>query len=296
VVYGLQSLLEPVMSTIKNILFPFDFSEQDSQAAPFVRAIATRFGAPVTLLSVLPPVWDSPTPGVPIVTSDQSVEDDLKSRLDGALTKELDGIQVQRLTSSGDPALRITEFAHDHGVDLIMMATHGARLFRSLLIGSVTAKVLHDSKCAVWTATHAEEQRSPDMPRTIMCAVDGTAQTPALIQWAVEFSQRMGASLRLLHVVSPVSDWLALPSERELQEQVRDEARAKIDDLQRCAGVAVPVRIAVGQIADTVTEEARQEGADLIVIGRGSLQSSLGRLRTHAYGIIQKSPCPVLSV
>jgi nucleotide-binding universal stress UspA family protein len=77
---------------------------------------------------------------------------------------------------------------------------------------------------------------------------------------------------------------------------VREEARAKINAMQREAGVDAPVRIAVGQIADTVTEEARQEGADLILIGRGSLQSPLGRLRTHAYGIIHKSPCPVLSV
>ena len=192
------------------------------------------------------------------------------------------------------------DFAHDAakngGVDLIMIPTHGTGLFRSLLLGSVTAKVLHDAKCPVWTATHAEEQQSPAVPRTILCAVDGTSKTPALIQWAVEFAQRVGANLKLLHVVPPISDWLALPSERELQEQVREEARAKIIAIQRTAGMDVPVRVAVGQIADTVTEEARQEGADLILIGRGSLQSSLGRLRTHAYGIIQKSPCPVLSV
>src|ERR1700683_3559943 len=118
------------------------------------------------------------------------------------------------MTSSGDPALRIADFAHENAVDLIMMATHGTGLFRSLLIGSVTAKVLHDAKCAVWTATHAEEQRSPDVPRTILCAVDGTDKTPALIQWAAEFSQRMGASLKVLHVVPPISDWLSLPSER----------------------------------------------------------------------------------
>jgi len=286
------------MPTIKHILFPFDFSEQGSQAAPFVSAIASHFGARVTLMSVLPPVWDFPTP---IVSSgDQTMEGELKSRLDEALTKELGkelgGISVQSATSSGDPALRIVDFAHDNGVDLIMIPTHGTGLFRSLLIGSVSAKVLHDAKCPVWTATHAEEQQSPAAPRTILCAVDGTSKTPALIQWAVEFVQRMGANVKLLHVVPPMSDWLALPSERELQEQVREEARTKINAMQRTAGMDVPVRIAVGQIADTVTEEARQEGADLILIGRGSLQSSLGRLRTHAYGIIQKSPCPVLSV
>jgi nucleotide-binding universal stress UspA family protein len=200
------------------------------------------------------------------------------------------------VTDSGDPALKITQFAHSNAVDLIMMPTHGCGLFRNLLIGSVTAKVLHDAKCPVWTATHAEEQRSKDLPRTILCAVDGTPKSAALMRWAAQFSQGMGAAVRLLHVVPPITDWLALPGERELQEQLREEARARIDCLKQSAGVDLPVRVAVGPIADTVTEEARQEGADLVVIGRGSLQASMGRLRTHAYGIIQKSPCPVLSV
>jgi len=164
------------------------------------------------------------------------------------------------------------------------------------LIGSVTAKVLHDAKCPVWTATHAEEQRSRDVPRTIVCAIDGTDKTTAQMQWAEAFSKKIGATLKLLHIVSPISDWLDLPNEQELQEQVREEARRKLESLRQSAGIEAPVRVAVGQVANTVTEEARQEGADLVIIGRGSLQSPLGRLRTHAYGIIQKSPCPVLSV
>jgi nucleotide-binding universal stress UspA family protein len=239
-----------------------------------------------------------------VIGADQTSEDQLKSRLDGALTNELGGLTVQRVTVSGDPATRIADFANDpasggasnQGIDLIMMATHGTGLFRSMLIGSVTAKVLHDAQCPVWTATHAEEQHSPPEPKTVLCAVDGTPKTPALIKWAAEFCQTMGASLKLLHVVPPLSDWLALASEREIQEQVREEARAKIDAMRQSVGVDARVRIAVGQIADTVTEEARQEQADLILIGRGTLPSALGRMRTHAYGIIQQSPCPVLSV
>jgi nucleotide-binding universal stress UspA family protein len=58
----------------------------------------------------------------------------------------------------------------------------------------------------------------------------------------------------------------------------------------------LPLRVAVGEVVATITEEARQEGADLIVLGRGALHETLGRLRTHAHEIIQRSPCPVLSV
>ena len=286
------------MPTIKHVLFPFDFSNQGLLAAPFVRAVANRFEAQITLIGVIPPVWTMRSADLPtMVTVDiEEMRRDLESRLEAALTKEFAGLAVRSVARPGDPALTITEFAHANGVDLIMMPTHGLGLFRSLLIGSVTAKVLHDAQSPVWTATHAEGQRSRDVPQTILCAVDGTPRTPALMQWAAEFSQRMGATLKLLHVIPPISDWLALPGERELQEQVRDEARAKIDALKQTASVAAQVRIAVGQIADTVTEEARQEGADLVLIGRGSLQAPLGRLRTHAYGIVQKSPCPVLSV
>ena len=288
------------MPTIKHILFPFDFSPPGFLAARFVSQTAKDFKARVTLLGVVPPVWDVPPPiGIPpLVGADQEHQERaMKARLETAHPNELDGLAVARATERGDPAVKIVEFAEANGVDLIMMPTHGFGIFRSLLIGSVTAKVLHDTKCAVWTATHAEEQRSRELPRTILCAVDGTPKTPELAKWASEYCQSLGAPLKLLHVVPPLSDWLALPSERELQEQAREAGRAKIDAQLESVGLAqLSPRVAVGPITDTIAEEARQEGADLVIIGRGTVQSSMGRLRSHAYAIIQKSPCPVVSV
>lgn len=274
--------------TTKHILFPFDFSPPGFQAANFVRAAAERIGARVTLIGVIGPVPD--------ISDAQRMEQDLQSRLDSALGEELAGVAVERITTLGDPAGKIVEFAHANQVDLIMLPTYGLGFFRSLLIGSVTAKVLHDARCPVWTAAHAEEQRARPAPRTILCSVGGTHGTAALIEWAGEFSERMGATLKLLHVVPPISEWLALPGERELQERLREEAHRELGAMRKSTGVDVPLRIATGPIAATVAEEARQDEADLVIIGRGSLQSPLGRLRTHAYGIIQRSPCPVLSV
>jgi nucleotide-binding universal stress UspA family protein len=283
---------------IKHILFPFDFSAQASQVAPFVRALASRYGASITVLSVVPPTFEVMPAGMG-VRAGEDVSDwtgALQSRLDQALITELAGVPVERISDAGDPGFRITDFAHSHGVDLIMMPTHGLGLFRSLLVGSATSKVLHDARCPVWTAAHAEQQRAGGLPKTILCAVDGSAASGALLTWAADFSTRVGAALKLLHVVGSITDWPSLERERALQEQVRQAAQTEVVSLQASAGVHAPLRVAVGDIAATVTEHAREENADLILIGRGSLQSALGRLRTHAYGIIQRSPCPVLSV
>jgi nucleotide-binding universal stress UspA family protein len=276
------------MVTIKHILFPCDFSPQCRLAAPFVRAIAARFGASVTLLTVALEA-DGRT-DIP----EQPVQGD--ARLQSLLAQELAGVPVQSVRLVGDAALRMTAFAHDNAVDLIMMPTRGYGLVRSLLIGSVTAKVLHDAKCPVWTATHAEEQTQPKLPRTVLCAVDGTPKSVALLQWAAGFAKEAGSVLRLIHVTQPISDMLILPGERALQAQMNERARSQVEALARTAGVETTVDVAAGQVSEVVGQAAQQYNADLVMIGRGSLQSTLGRLRTHAYAIIRSSPCPVLSV
>jgi nucleotide-binding universal stress UspA family protein len=289
------------MPPLRHILFPYDFSAQGGHIVPFVRALAHRFDARVTLLSVIPPMFD-PIPaemgGAQLRAGTMAAEwrHNLQMRLDSALVDELTGLRVDRVADGGDPALRITEFAHSHNVDLIMLPTHGVGTFRSFLVGSVTSKVLHDATCPVWTAAHLETQTSPDLPRRILCAIDGSSAASTIARWASEFAQAIGAQLNLLHVVGPVSDWPALESERRLQEYVRQEARDRLSSLLKSAGVEASLRVAVGDIVRSATEDARQEQADLMIIGRGAVPEPFGRLRTHAFGIIQRSPCPVLSV
>jgi hypothetical protein len=41
---------------------------------------------------------------------------------------------------------------------MILMPTHGYGPFRQMLLGSVTAKVLHDSKCPVLTEPISSQQ------------------------------------------------------------------------------------------------------------------------------------------
>ena len=106
----------------------------------------------------------------------------------------------------------------------------------------------------------------------------------------------MQADLRLVNVVPGIEAWPERQMDVEFEEQLRENATQQIAQLQAAAKIDVPACVAVGPIADCVAEEAERHGADLLVIGRGAIHETLGRLRTHVYGLIRQSPCPVLSV
>jgi nucleotide-binding universal stress UspA family protein len=178
------------------------------------------------------------------------------------------------------------------------MPTHGYGPFRSLLLGSVTAKVLHDAECPIWTAAHmtGPPARHHIASRTILCAVDDAPNRVALIKWAGDISRDTGASLRLVHVIPGMEGPLSRQMDSEFEAAMRKEACQAIARLQESAGLNAPISVVAGNVAEGVSEEARRQGADLLVIGRGVLHETLGRLRSHAYAIIRQSPCPVLSV
>jgi nucleotide-binding universal stress UspA family protein len=272
---------------IEHILFPIDFSERCCNVVPFVAAMARRYCAKITLLGVVQPFYYAAMgdPGAAVVVNLEELLQDLKTRLDGSLLQEFEGLCVERVAMLGDPAQVITAFAHTQGVDLIMMPTHGYGPFRRLLLGSVTAKVLHDAECPVWTAVHMAKapHRVHSAFSNILCAVDGKPDCVSLIRWASEFSKDEGASLRLAHVVPETEPDL-------------DGARESVGRLAASAGVDAPICVSAGHVVDTICQEALRHDSDLIVIGRGVLHERLGRLRTHAHAIIRESPCPVLSV
>jgi len=288
------------MPNIKHILFPIDFSERCCSAVPFVESMANRYDARITLFTAMQPMYYAAM-GDPFVPQDVDLEElyrGLKERLDSSLTNDFAGLRVERFAHLGDPARAITDFAHSHGVDLIMMPTHGYGPFRSLLLGSVTAKVLHDAECPVWTAAHVAERpcRGHVTCRNILCAVDGTPNSVSLMKWAGEFAKETGAKLRMVHVISGMEGLPSRQMDSEFQAAMRQEAQQAVERLEESAGVKAPMCVTAGDVSESVRKEALLHQTDLVVIGRGKVQETLGRLRTHAYGIIRQSPCPVLSV
>jgi len=285
------------MSKIKHIVFPVDFSDRSNCAVSFVAEMARRHDAKVTLLAVSQPYYAGGLAGAPMINP-QVILDGVKSQLDQSFVSDFAGLTVDRMAILGDPARTISDFVAANKVDLIMMPTHGYGPFRQLLLGSVTAKVLHDVHIPVWTMAHTGE--APDRQHLavskILCAVDATPASIELMRWAGGLAKNLGATLRLVHAVPSMEAWPERQMDQEFEETLRENARRTIGDLEKAADISVPVCVGAGTVPDVVREEALQHGADLVLIGRGALQGTLGRLRTHAYGIIRNAPCPVLSV
>jgi nucleotide-binding universal stress UspA family protein len=230
------------------------------------------------------------------LNSDRAAE--YRARLDEFLRDELAPLRAQRVLLDGDPARRIVEYAHTRRTSLIVMPTHGYGLFRRFLLGSVTAKVLHDADCPIMTGVHVEEapKAGEIRLRKVVAALDlcpGQALKP--LAWAARFAEEYGADLTIAHAY-PSLDRRGGDEVDGWHDTARRAAEEELVRMQQKLGLDVPMVMEAGDPAAIVSSLAAREHADLLVIGRGSAAGVFGRLRANAYGIIRQSPCPVISV
>jgi nucleotide-binding universal stress UspA family protein len=272
----------------KKILFPVDFSERCDSAARMVETFTGHFEAELTLAYVLEPRTYND-----IIVDAAGISE---QQLGAYLADELKPFEVRRVMLDGDPARAITHYAHSRGFDLIMLPTHGYGAFRRLILGSVTAKILHEALCPVWTGVHMEQvPRLEDIAmRKIVCAVDLGKQSCPTLSWAARFAAEFGAELVVVHAV-PEEPEPGEGAERFQEELILDASR-KIAGMQESLGSEGKALVVAGDAAATVCACAGQEKADLLVIGRSVTGGLIGRLRENAYSIIRQSPCPVVSV
>lgn len=287
----------------KKILFPVDFSAECQATGPYVEAMAKHFGAEVTMLHVMDQsnaVWygEYAVAAYAAMVDLNAIRDQLDKQLHGFLADTFEDVPVRRVLKEGDPARIITETAATEHMDLIMLPTHGYGPFRRFILGSVTAKVLHDAQCPVWTGVHLDEKpvKHPEC-HSVVFAADLKLESLPVMKWAGEMADSFNARLTLIHAV-PATD--ATPDryfDEELRAALVKEARAELSQAAFEAGFdKAHLCVSAGDVAKVIHHAAESHKADLVIIGRATLQGLLGRLRTHSYSIIRQSPCPVISV
>lgn len=287
------------MGLITNILFPVNFSHSCIAMATYVKRVAAIFGARVSMIHVFDSyshngmeLWVRAPDDIA-----QEHEELARKSLDFFLGSEFPPSQCPRILASGDVASQIAQIA-SQGFDLIVMPTHDG-IFRRMLLGSVTAKVLNDVHCPVVTSEHAEKVAPrPLAHRGILCAIGLGENSERVLRFAHQLSGEAHANLTIIHAIQAADSFA--PAQLAFAEQVQSEERQKayerIEALQRTVGSQASIRIAAGPIKQALLEAAEQSDADVLIIGRDHEPGSPGRLRDLTYAVVRDSPYPVLSV
>jgi nucleotide-binding universal stress UspA family protein len=123
---------------------------------------------------------------------------------------------------------------------------------------------------------------------TILCPLDFSAASAALVAYAAALAVGSGAELRLLYVQEP-----AVPVPARMEAQLTAHRAAA-----EAAGASrVFTTTAHGEAAPTILAEAQRYHADLIVIGAHG-QTGLSRflMGNTAELVVRTAPCPTLLV
>jgi nucleotide-binding universal stress UspA family protein len=288
------------MALISNILFPVDFSPSCVGMAAYVKRAAVILGARVSLVHVVDQGsyngFELYLRAAPEISEERWLI--AREKLDSFLTADFSPGECPRVLLSGDAATEIAKVARDRGFDLIVMPTY-AGIFRRMLLGSTTAKVLNDADCPVITSRHAETiAPRPLEHREWLCAIGMGENSERVLRFAVESAAQARGRLSIVHAVQAVDKKLPvdLDLEDQLQAAEREQARRRIAELQRIAGSNAAVHIVAGQVKDALLEAVRRFDADVLVIGRSPHPGAVGRLRDLTYAMIRDSPFPVISV
>lgn len=288
---------------IKEIVFPIDLSERSVEACPYVAALTRRFGAKLTLLHVVESLPHGSSALDRLHTVDEAEMQRLKEEANAALLafqeQHIKGVASEVCVQVGDPATSIVLYGGENRERMIVMPTRGFGPFRQMLLGSVTAKVLHDANCPVLTGPHLEKAIPPDAwlkLERIMCAVALDWETDEILKASAEFANQLGAQLIATHVVTPVEEGL-LPLFGPTIPPISTEpvASAVRDALDR-TGVTAQVGILVGEVSRQIARAATEYKADVVVIGKGGGPELAGRFGRHGYAIVRRAPCPVLCI
>ena len=139
--------------------------------------------------------------------------------------------------------------------------------------------------------------------RVILVPVDFSEHADSVIEWAAHLAEEHGSRLLLLHAYHlPVEfqqvEGAYLPA--DFWNSVKDESKKQLavyGEQLRARGLEVEELTREGYPATVIEEAAEQLEADLIVIGsrgRSGLKHLL--LGSIAERVVQKAPCPVLTV
>jgi nucleotide-binding universal stress UspA family protein len=203
------------------------------------------------------------------------------------------------------PGQGIARYAAEHGVDLVVMGSHGRRGLERLFLGSTAEEVLRAAAGAV-LVVRTNLDASAQLPvDSVLAPLDLSPASLRALPYARTFAAAYDARLDLLHVIEDIDlpaiygEDIANPLFEQFPE-IKERTRAEMERaLAAAPGPEVPssIHFEHGHADVAIVDFAEAHGSDLIVItrtGRRGLTRLL--LGSAADGVLRTAPCPVLVV
>lgn len=296
----------------RHILVPLDGSALAERVLPHVTAFARLDDARVTVARVLEP----PTPSDrsrsvdPVEWELARIEagDDL-TRVRDRLARH--GVDSESRVFEGTPASNLIRFAHEHDVDLIVLASHGQSGLAGWNLGSVGHKLLlhaHLHLLLVRAFASAEPDAAAVRYRRVLVPLDGSQRAECALPSALRIGDAHDATVILAHVVVPARLCCPLPLAHDEAEIVRsfdelDRAHAErylsgVTAERSRTGRELQDRVVAGDDrAAALHDLIEREGVDLVVLSaHGATGSTRWPYGSVTLNVLAYGAAPVLVV
>jgi nucleotide-binding universal stress UspA family protein len=287
----MQALQTVNSISFKNILFLTDFSEASETALAFANGFARHFGAQVYPAHACDPIilTESAAPDVL-----DEVEDNSRQRL-AQLAKKY-ALTGSPLFARGSVEAAVPTWIKEHGIDLIVMGTHGRRGLKHFLMGSVAEAIFRSATCPVLTVgPHVAVRPYREFKaEKVLFPTDLGPHAAFATQYALSVAKENNAQITFMHIVS-------------LEEAFQHDRVDLVNDAFKKLEALVPreikeactpeFQVEVGDPAKELLGYAEMERPDLIVLGLPAGKKFNGAFRTGVtYNVVASAPCPVLTV
>jgi nucleotide-binding universal stress UspA family protein len=284
--------------TLKNVLFATDFSPISEAAFQYAEAIARRFGSKLHALHVVPPSAYKYVPGgageLPWDLDEQQTKEAMAH-----LETRMAAFPHESTVVRGEVANAIRVVISEKNVDMLVVGTHGRSGLGRVLLGSIAESVFRQAPCPVLTVG---PKVISDAPREIefkhvLFATDFSEESLAAAPYAFGLAQEFQSRLTLMTAIplplEPLESIQVIKTERE--KRLRSLLPADTD-----LWCAPKFLVEFGDAAQNILKLAKQQEADLIVIGVRGAGGAIGAA-THvadaiAHDVVAHAKCPVLTV
>lgn len=286
--------------SLNRILFTTDFSDYAERALPYAVGLARHYGGTVFLAHAIPPEPRRPMPLEPMPPELDELRYQAEHAMDTFVrSAPLASVRYDVVLEKGETELVFQEMVKKHGIDLVVIATHGRAGLKKLLLGSVAEEIFRSVSCPVLTigpeVTHND--LAAGKLRQVIYASDLSGASLHALPFAFALAADYGAFLTCLHLMEDLATIPVYYRERTMRD-----AREELEKLMPAgAGLACEPQIIVGtgDPAEKILQLAGDLNADLVVMGarhQGSVRLTAHLPWACTHKVICHATCPVLTV